>query len=175
MKIEVKKGVLIIDGKAIDRKKSIDLATKIVNFKGDEKLLMKDVDANSLDNLEKSYFEIAESFRILFFKNLEEIGARTTNVEFAKYKEWTTAIRLLIENDGASLKDLRLVFNFLKKNDFWKFNVQSTISLRKKFETIHLQAIVENQKNEKARNNTERKERGVSSDYLQNLYREINS
>lgn len=87
----------------------------------------------------KEYYELANHFWGLFYKNLTSIGGRVYNLENAKFGKWVTPIRLMIENDKVSVDELRAVYKFLDGHDFWVDKVQSTKKLRGKFQTIHSQ------------------------------------
>lgn len=89
------------------------------------------------DAFNSQYLEIALSFQKLFRINLEEAGASTSIVDKAK-GTWVDDIRLMIEKDGYSLTDLRDVYKFLQKDDFWKQNILSTKKLREKMPQLKL-------------------------------------
>lgn len=89
------------------------------------------------DAFDSQYLEIALSFQKLFRSNLEDAGASTSIVDKAK-GTWVDDIRLMIEKDGYSLTDLRDVYKFLQKDDFWKQNILSTKKLREKMPQLKL-------------------------------------
>lgn len=108
-----------------------------------------------------TYLKTALGFYSLFEKNLLEQGAKTTNLKKAK-GTWVDDIRLIIEADEYDLEDLRLVFNFLQKDDFWKKQILSTSKLRKQMEKLIIQA--KNPKNGKTKRNITREQFEASID-----------
>ena len=86
----------------------------------------------------KNYFQIAESFRQLFIKNLEEKNSPTNHQENAKFKSYVDPIRLMIEKDKVTKEQLKVVFSFLQspEGNFWKSNILSTEKLREKFSQL---------------------------------------
>ena len=95
-----------------------------------KKLLLSELSDSDVDNVE--YLKITKAFYKLIKNNIIEKGLPENKINEAK-GTWYDDIRLLIEVDGASKENLLLVYDFLKKNDFWKGNILSTSSLRKKF------------------------------------------
>jgi DNA-binding transcriptional regulator YhcF (GntR family) len=93
----------------------------------------------SSDFEDSKYYEITISFYELFKKNLIENGAQTTTLEKAK-GSWINHIRLLIEKDKYTIEDLRKVFEYLQKDDFWKQNILSTSKLREQFDKLIIKA-----------------------------------
>ena len=59
---------------------------------------------------------------------------------------WADTIRLMRENDGHSLEEIKQIFLFANNSDFWKSNILSVSKLRKQFATLHAQMINPNQK-----------------------------
>lgn len=111
----------------------------------------KDINTNILlcSLSEKSelseYGFIAFSFWQLFRKNLLELGrTKTTTLDKAKLKSWETDIRLMVESDKVTIDELKTVYKFLTKNDFWKPNILSTSKLREKFDQLISKANSEN-------------------------------
>jgi len=58
----------------------------------------------------------------------------------AKRNNWYDPIRLLVEKDGRTLKEIRDVINWCQSNDFWKTNILSTSKLRDKFGDLVIKA-----------------------------------
>lgn len=58
----------------------------------------------------------------------------------AKSSSWINHIRLMIESDQRSEKEIEEVLSFLTVNDFWKKNIRSTEKLRKQFERLQVEA-----------------------------------
>lgn len=96
----------------------------------------------------KEYYEIAMYFRDLFYKNMKLIGGRTNNLDNAKFGAWVTPIRLMFETDKVTKEQLREVYKFLDKEDFWRDKIQSTKKLREKFNTLYNQ-LKSNERREK--------------------------
>ena len=88
------------------------------------------IDLKESDFNDPDYFEITMAFFDLFRNNLDELGIKTTIIDKAK-GTWIDQIRLMLENKEATREDLKTIFQFLKKDEFWKKNIQSTSNLRK--------------------------------------------
>lgn len=125
----------------------------------------------------KEYYELAIYFKELFYNNLKSIGGRKTNIERAKFGAWVTPIRLMFENDGVTLEQMRAVYRFLKNDSFWKDKVQSTQKLREKFNTLYNQY----KSNEKRVNNKGKgggvggRDTKVSPDYVKRVLNDLQS
>lgn len=92
---------------------------------------------------------ITFSFWKLFKKNLLESGiTKPSQLNKAKLKSWTSHIRLMIDNDGRTMDEMKKVWGYLdsKESDFWKPNIQSTKKLREKFERLYMEASKVNSK-----------------------------
>jgi len=98
-----------------------------------KKLLLSELKNSDIKN--SKYLEIAKSFQTLFIANMKEIGLKNTSIEKAK-GTWYDDIRLLIEVDNRELSEIREVWDFIKRDSFWKENIRSTKKLREKFETL---------------------------------------
>lgn len=103
--------------------------------------LLSELKEEDVPEDEREYFKIAVGFAGMFASNLLKIGARTINIEKATYGKWVDPIRLMVENDSVTVEQLRDVWHFLKGHQFWSANVQSTLKLREKFQTIHTQLL----------------------------------
>lgn len=79
------------------------------------------------------YFRTAKSFQELFIKNLQEKSSPHSQQNNAKFKNYVTPIRLMIEKKEATIEQLREAHKYLDspEGDFWKCNVLSTDTLRK--------------------------------------------
>jgi uncharacterized protein (UPF0335 family) len=80
---------------------------------------------------QKEYFNFAVAFQSLMKSNLEKRRMPTKAVTEAT-TEWVDEIRLLIENDKYTVKDLRDVYREIRDNEFWWKNAQSVLRLRTK-------------------------------------------
>lgn len=77
----------------------------------------------------------------LFKNNLLESGIRSTkNLDKAILSDWSKTIQLMIEKDGRTLDELKILYNFLKQNQFWKKNIQSVKKMREQFERLFMEA-----------------------------------
>ena len=99
--------------------------------------LLSEIKISDYTQLNPDYFEIAKSFVALFRNNLTEAGASTRNVDKAK-GTCIDDIRLMIETDGYTIDDLREVYSFLRKDEFWKQNILTTSKLRKQMDKLKL-------------------------------------
>lgn len=87
---------------------------------------------------DKQYLKTAISFQKLFIKNLKEKNSPSKNQEQAKYKNYVTPIRLMIESDGVDYEQIREAYKYLNslEGEFWKKNILSTESLRKNIQKL---------------------------------------
>lgn len=99
--------------------------------------LLSEIIISDFSEIKTEYFEIAKTFQLLFKNNLTEAGAQTSQVDKAK-GTWIDDIRLIIEKDKYSLDDLRDVYRFLQKDQFWKQNILSTSKLREQMPKLKL-------------------------------------
>ncbi len=54
-------------------------------------------------------------------------------------EEWSNCIRLMRENDGYTLDEIREVFDFANQDGFWRANILSPGKLRKHISSLHAQ------------------------------------
>lgn len=125
-----------VQQKSINKNNKEELEEK--NDKEYKKTLLSEIEISDFPNLNYEYIKIAKSFLLLFRSNLKDAGASTKTLEKAK-GTWIDDIRLLIEEDGYSIDDLREVHGFLSRCAFWKKNIISTSKLREKFVTLKLE------------------------------------
>jgi hypothetical protein len=135
------------------------------NEKKYKKELLSEIIISDHPNLNNEYLEIAKSFQALFIRNLSE---KDISTEQAKKMKGSAIddIRLAIEKDGHTLEDMRTVFRFLQKDEFWKKNVQSISTLRDKMTKLLSNART-NPTN--ANNSTEMNE------YKQRIFNDLNN
>lgn len=100
-------------------------------------ILLSKIDIFDFPELKFEYLEIALSFQELFKSNLTEAKASTATVEKAK-GSWIDDIRMMVEIDKVKIEDLREIFKFLKKDQFWKQNILSTKKLREKYPQLKM-------------------------------------
>lgn len=94
--------------------------------------LLSEIEISDVEDNLKKYFEIAKNFQELFIQNLTEKSISAVTQKNAKFKNYVTPIRLMIENNECTLQDLRDVWSYLSspKAEFWKKNILSTTKLR---------------------------------------------
>lgn len=112
--------------------------------------------ANALDVTEKNrpFFKIAHSFYELFrYNSTEQLNVEWKHLEDLKAESACNDIRLAIEQDNRTEEDFRIVWAFLKNDDFWMQNIQSTKKLREKFDQLITKA--KNQNNGKSKSFSE--------------------
>lgn len=102
-----------------------------------KKVLLSEIVISDYNDLSPDYFQIALSFQGLFRENLIQSGASTKTADNMKGIS-IDDIRLIIENDKYTIDDLRQIYNFLQKDDFWKANILSTSKLRKQMDKLKL-------------------------------------
>lgn len=134
-------------------------------------------DAKIIPSEVASYYEIAKAFWDLFYANLTSINGRLYNLENAKFSKWLDPIRLMIENDGVTTDQLREVWQFLKKSDFWRDKVQSTQKLREKFNTLYNQLKSDEQRVNKtgANGGSGSRKTKVSTEYVTRVFNDLQS
>jgi hypothetical protein len=126
--------------------------------------LLYKIDQSVLEGKDLNYYKIALSFYDLFKLNLQEAGMNSKRIDKTKYLTAVNPIRKLFEIDGVTKDQLISVFHFLKRNEFWKSNIQSSLALRKQIEKLLL-AI----KSEKINTNPKTKK----EEDLQNYYKDL--
>lgn len=107
------------------------------------KLLSELKNSDIPDSSELEFFKITVAFVELFKENKISVGDNNIDdLLKAKYKSYTTPIRLLIQKDKYKKQDLITVFKYLKSeySEFWKPNILSTSKLREKFSKLLIQA-----------------------------------
>lgn len=110
---------------------------------------------------------ITISFWKLFKTNAKASGiSKTTTLDRAKLNNWCKHIDTMVNKDGRTIEEIRIVWNFLNSNThdavFWKPNIQSTNKLKIQFEKLYFAATKPSK--EKNKNGA-----GVDADYLQEL------
>lgn len=97
-------------------------------------ILLSEIEISDVPVNLQDYFKIAVEFQKVFIKNLEDKNIPTTNQKKAKFNNYVTPIRLMIQNKECSIQDLRDVWEYLHspKSEFWKENILSTSKLREK-------------------------------------------
>lgn len=105
-----------------------------------KKILMSEIKISDVEEKNLPYFEISKSFYELFRNNLLEAGSSTVTLEKANSNEYLNNFRLIDEKKEASKEQLIIVYNFLKKSDFWKKNILSAKKLREKLPQLLMHA-----------------------------------
>jgi hypothetical protein len=146
-----------------------------VNEEPNNKLLLSQVDESTLNDREKEYYQIASSFWTLIKSNLTELNLSVDTIENADYKIWTNPIRLLMETDKRTLDEIREVFTFVRDDEFWKQQIQSTSKLRKKDKegTKYFDILLIKSRNEKRKSNSSESNSGVTDAYKQSIYNRL--
>lgn len=103
------------------------------------KILLSEIDRDSLNDLDKMYFDIAIGFRDRFILNKKRLGLTNfKDQENATYKNYVEPIRLAFEKDKRTKDDFEKVFRFLTHDEFWMKNIMSTSTLKKQMDTLLL-------------------------------------
>jgi hypothetical protein len=98
--------------------------------------LMSEIEISDVPQNEIDYFNVANAFFQLFQQNAIDLDVRWVHLDKLTYKRCVTPIRLLATNDNRTRDEMLLVFDLLKKDLFWKQNIQSTEKLREKFDQL---------------------------------------
>jgi uncharacterized protein (UPF0335 family) len=136
---------------------------------------LSQVDESTLNDKEKEYYQIASSFLTLIKANLTELNLSVDTIENADYKIWTNPIRLLMETDKRTLDEIREVFTFVRDDEFWRQQIQSTSKLRKKDKegTKYFDILLIKSRNEKRKSNSSESNSGVTDAYKQSIYNRL--
>jgi hypothetical protein len=104
----------------------------------DKKVLLSEIEISDVEDSLKLYATIAKNFQEIIIKNLSDKNVSTKSVENAKFLNWVTPVRLMLENKECDIQDLRNVIKYLRspKGDFWISNILSTEKLRKQIMTL---------------------------------------
>lgn len=100
------------------------------------KLLMSEANASNVSDLNKHYFTLAHAFYELFKKNQDVLGVKWNHLKKCPAKKFIDPIRLMIEVDERTEEEIVEVGNFLKTDEFWMPNIQTTSKLREKFDQL---------------------------------------
>ena len=101
-----------------------------------KKTFMSKAKASDLSEVNKPYFEIAKALFDLFNKNASDLGVTWLHLNKTKCNDFVDPIRLMILTDKRKTDDIRAVWEFLKHDDFWKPNIQTSKKLREKFDQL---------------------------------------
>jgi hypothetical protein len=127
--------------KVKDNNTYINNTSIMVSSKPNKKILLSEVDINTLSEQDRIYFKIAIGFRDLFIKNKKALGVNDfKDQENATYKGYVDPIRLAFTEDKKTEEDFRKVYAFLMKDEFWMKNIMSTRTLREKMSDLLLRS-----------------------------------
>lgn len=99
-------------------------------------ILMSSAVASDLTKKNQPHFDMAKAFYQRFEGNMQSLGVSWNHLKKITAEKFTDPIRLMMEADGRELGEVRRVWGFLGKDDFWMQNVQSSKSLRKNFDQL---------------------------------------
>jgi hypothetical protein len=115
----------------------------------DSKILLSQISEADLEEPTLTYFRTALAFQDLFKKIATESGGSITQLNKANIT-WIDEIRKMIEIDKIEIENIRRVWAWLPKSDFWKKNIQSTATLRKQFNKLIIEVNHERTKSTNA-------------------------
>jgi len=101
-----------------------------------ENSLMSEIIISDVPQEQIDYYNVANAFYQLFHQNAIDLQVRWAHLEKTTYKKCVTPIRLLATNDNRTRDEMLLVFDLLKKDLFWKQQIQTTEKLREKFDQL---------------------------------------
>jgi len=112
-----------------------------IKISNDTNFLEFGINKISISEKEKKYFKTAVWFQKLFIKNLKEKNSPITHQEKATYKKYVNPIRLMFESDKVSEDQIKQAYDYLNslEGEFWKKNILSTETLRKKIPQLLIQ------------------------------------
>ena len=102
----------------------------------DKNSLMSEIIISDVPQEQVDYYNVANAFYQLFKQNAIDLQVRWAHLEKTTYKKCVTPIRLLATNDNRTRDEMLLVFDLLKKDLFWKQQIQTTEKLREKFDQL---------------------------------------
>lgn len=111
------------------------------SIRDNSKTTFSEINISHVEEKNKPYFEQAKAFYSLILENQKKIdspGAK--KIEKNPAKKWIDQIRLMVEVDEITVDQMRQVWNFLSKNDFWNKTCQSPENLRKNFSQMYNQS-----------------------------------
>lgn len=138
--------IIVKDAVFVKReKKQVDTQKKKGKFGGRATKKLDEVTIEEVreseDAIEVKAFEITKAFFGLFVQNIESSGGTSNLIKGrSRYKTWVNPIYDMLKNEQADVDQFRLVFKFLRDDDFWKKNILSTTTLAKKFDTLIVSA-----------------------------------
>jgi hypothetical protein len=103
-------------------------------------IFFKNIKIECVESVDREYYEIAKGFFDLFYSNMQSSGIAPTSLDKAKCETVISPIRLMLQKGECTKDDLRTLYSFLEKDEFWKPNIRSTATLRAKRETLLLHA-----------------------------------
>lgn len=98
--------------------------------------LMSEIIISDVPQEQIDFYNVANAFYQLFKQNAIDLEVRWSHLEKTTYKKCVTPIRLLATNDNRTRDEMLLVFDLLKKDLFWKQQIQTTEKLREKFDQL---------------------------------------
>lgn len=109
-----------------------------IKISDDKKFFLFKNNSTEISEEKMLYFKTALYFQELFIKNLKDKNSPITQVENAKYKSFVEPIRLMIEKEKVTTKQLRDAYDYLNspEGEFWKSNILSTSKLREKLPVL---------------------------------------
>ena len=114
-------------------------------------ILMSHAKRDDVTEINQEYYDIAKAFYDLLIVNSEKLGVQWNHLKKVKADEFIKHIRLMVVQDNRSQDDLRQVWSFLSKDDFWMQNIQSSKKLREKFDQLITKAKNGNSKTQGSR------------------------
>ncbi|MGM1056165.1 MAG: hypothetical protein ACQEWG_09805 [Bacteroidota bacterium] len=113
----------------------------LLNLKTLDKKEFLKIDTSEIPETFLGYYHWALKFQELFLKNLKNKGAPTKKIEMESFQDCLGPIRLMLEKDGVSEKQLQLAYELLNGSDeFWKGIILNTKKLREKIGQLIVQA-----------------------------------
>lgn len=104
--------------------------------KNNKPILMSEADASDVSEVNRDYFILAEAFYKVFQKNSQLLNVTWNHLEKISAEKFIDQIRFIKTIDKRTDEDLRVVYHFLQKDEFWMKNIQSSKKLREKFDQL---------------------------------------
>lgn len=128
-----------------ERKSTVSVSDSVSDTIIDNSIML-DINSEDVPKEELIYFKIAKGLLKFFIEHRKYRGLKVQKyLKEAKYGSYVTPIRLLVENDGYDLEDVKETARYLisdKVDDhFYKDVVLSTDKFRKQFENIQIKRM----------------------------------
>lgn len=111
-----------------------------------EKEKEKEKEKRKKDISPKQVYDESNDYFILASQLYKMIKTNNVNFKTPNLQNWSNDMRLIVERDERTLKQVSTLIDWSQRNDFWHRNILSPQSLRKHWDKLVLQWKAENKK-----------------------------